>query len=152
MRHSLPSPRAFLGLVSVCALGLTAGPAARDASPDKDKPSIEVKSSPSMGFAPFRTVLTVEVKGGPDDFEQYYCASVEWDLGDGTVAEQTLDCDPYEAGKSQIKRRYIREQVFNTSGEFRVLFRLKQKNKVVGSGQTIVRVRPGFRDDGGIDR
>jgi hypothetical protein len=152
MHHSLPSPRVFLGLVSICALGLTAGPYARDAKPDKDKPSIEVKSSPSMGFAPFRTVLTVDVKGGPDDFEQYYCASVEWDLGDGTIAEQKLDCDPYEVGKSQIKRRYIREQVFNSPGEFRVMFRLKQKSKVVGTGQTTVRVRPGIRDDGSIDR
>ena len=152
MRYSLPSPRAFLCLVTLCAVGLSAGPVARDASPDKDKPSIEVKSSPSMGFAPFRTVLTVDVKGGPDDFESYYCAAVEWDLGDGTMAEQKLDCDPYEAGKSQIKRRYIREQVFNSPGEFRVMFRLKQKSKVVGTGQTTVRVRPGLRDDGMIDR
>ena len=152
MHQSLHSPRRFLVLVAVCALGLTAGPNARDRKLDKDKPSIEVKSSPSMGFAPFRTVLTVDVKGGPDDFEQYYCASVEWDLGDGTKAEQQLDCDPYEAGKSQIKRRYVREQVFNSPGEFRVMFRLKQKSKVVGTGQTTVRVRPGIRDDGGSDR
>jgi hypothetical protein len=152
MRHSLHSPRALVFLVSVCALALTAGPRARDSKPDKTKPSLDVKSSPSMGFAPFRTVLTVEVKGGPDDYEQYYCASVEWDLGDGTVAEQKIDCDPYEAGKSQIKRRYVREQVFNSPGEFRVLFRLKQNSKVVGTGQTTVRVRPGIRDDGGTDR
>jgi len=149
MRHSLQSPRALVFLVSVCALAVTAGTRARDSKPDKAKPSIDVKSSPSMGFAPFRTVLTVEVKGGPDDYEQYYCASVEWDLGDGTVAEQKIDCDPYEAGKSQIKRRYVREQVFNSPGEFRVLFRLKQNSKVVGTGQTTVRVRPGIRDDGG---
>src|SRR4051812_41456445 len=129
MRHMLHSPRAFLCLVSLCALGLAAGPRARDSKPDKDKPSIEVKSLPAMGFAPFRTVLTVDVKGGPDDYQQYYCASVEWDLGDGTVAEQKLDCDPYEAGKSQIKRRYIREQVFNSPGEFHVLFHLKQNRR-----------------------
>jgi hypothetical protein len=116
-----------------------------------DKPSIAVKTSPAIGFAPFRSVLTADVRGGPDDYEQYYCATIEWDMGDGNLAEEQLDCDPYEAGKSQIKRRYVREQTFDTPGEFRVMFRLKQKKKVVGSGQTTIRVRPGIRD-GGEDR
>ena len=71
-------------------------------------------------------------------------------MGDGNRAEHSDDCDPYEAGKSQIKRRYIREQIFDTPGEYRVMFRLKQKSKVVATGQTTVRVRPGIRD-GGID-
>ena len=73
-------------------------------------------------------------------------------MGDGNKAEQAVDCDPYEAGKSQIKRRYIREQVFDTPGEFRVVFKLKQKNKVVGTGVTTVRVRPGLRDGDEIIR
>jgi hypothetical protein len=32
------------------------------------------------------------------------------------------------------------------------MFRLKQKNKVVGAGQTVIRVRPGIRDGGMDDR
>jgi len=116
------------------------------ASGNDAKPSIAVKSSPVMGTAPFRVVLTADVRGGADDYEEYYCATIEWDMGDGNKAEQQVDCDPYEAGKSQIKRRHVREQVFDTPGEFRVMFRLKQKNKVVGSGNTTVRVRPGLRD------
>ncbi len=123
------------------------------AASDKDnKPSIALKSAPVTGFAPFRVVLTADVKGGPDDYEQYDCATAEWDMGDGNKAEQSVDCDPYEAGKSQIKRRYVREQVFDTPGEFRVLFKLKQKNKVVGSGATTIRVRPGLRDGDEIIR
>jgi hypothetical protein len=117
-----------------------------------DKPSISVKANPSTGFAPLRTVLTAEVKGGADDYEPFYCPTIEWDLGDGTKAEQQGDCDPYEAGKSTIKRRYVREQVFDYAGdqgELKVQFRLKQKNKVVGAGNTVVRVRPGLRDIGG---
>jgi hypothetical protein len=149
MRYSLPSARTFLCLLSMCTIGISAGPSAAGADKKDTKPSIDVKSTPAMGFAPFRTVLTVDVKGGPDDYQQYYCPSVEWDLGDGTFAEQKTDCEPYEAGKSQIKRRYIREQMFNSPGEFRVLFHLKQNSKVVGTGQTIVRVRSGIRDDGG---
>jgi hypothetical protein len=123
------------------------------AASDKDnKPSISLRSAPVTGFAPFRVVLTVDVKGGPDDYEQYYCATAEWDMGDGNKAEQAIDCDPYEAGKSQIKRHYVREQIFDTPGEFRVVFKLKQKNKVVGSGSTTVRVRPGVRDGDEIIR
>jgi hypothetical protein len=117
-----------------------------------DKPSIQIKVNPAIGFAPFRAVLTADVKGGPDDYEQFYCATAEWDMGDGNKAEQGNDCDPYEAGKSQIKRRYVREQIFDTPGEYHVMFRLKQKNKVVGAGQTVIRVRPGIRDGGMDDR
>ena len=136
----------------LCALASPAGTIAVENAGDDTKPSIALKVSPSMGFAPFRAVLTADIRGGPDDYEQFYCASIEWDMGDGNKGEQQLDCDPYEAGKSQIKRRFVREQVFDTPGEYRVMFRLKQKNKVVGTGQTTIRVRPGLRDGGGDDR
>jgi hypothetical protein len=38
--------------------------------------------------------------------------------------------------------------VFNTAGDYRVEFRLKQKNKVVARGTTDVKIRPGIRDGG----
>jgi hypothetical protein len=129
--------RGLFPTVLFCALAAISSSAT---SGKDNKPSIAVKSSPANGFAPFRAVLTADVKGGPDDYELYYCATIEWDMGDGNRAEEQQDCEPYEAGKSQIKRRYVREQVFDTPGEFRVLFRLKQKKKVVGTGQTTVRV------------
>ena len=44
------------------------------------------------------------------------------------------------------------KHIFDTPGEFRVVFKLKQKNKVVGSGTTTVRVRPGVRDGDEIIR
>ena len=148
MFHSA-TPRGSLPAVCLFAIAALSG-APGEASGNDAKPSIAVKSSPAMGFAPFRVVLTADIKGGADDYEEYYCATVEWDLGDGTKAEQQLDCEPYEAGKSQIKRRFVREQVFNSPGEFRVVFRLKQKNRTVGSGNTTIRVRPGIRDMGEI--
>jgi hypothetical protein len=147
MRICLFTPPVF-PFALLCAVAMVS-PSAATKGPNDKKPSIAVKASPSMGFAPFRAVLTADVKGGPDDYEQYYCATIEWDMGDGNRAEQELDCDPYEAGKSQIKRRYVREQIFDTPGEFQVAFRLKQKNKVVGAGMTTIRVRPGLRDGGG---
>lgn len=122
------------------------------AGPDKKvKPTVSVKVSPLIGFSPARLVLTAELKGGADDYEEFYCASVEWDWGDDTRSETKTDCDPYEAGKSEIKRRFTIDHTYNIAGDYRVEFRLKQKNKIVGRGSTDVKVRPGVRD-GGFDR
>ena len=96
-------------------------------------------------------VLTADLKGG-DDSEELYCATVEWDWGDDTRSEAQTDCDPYEAGKSEIKRHFTIDHTYNVAGDYRVEFRLKQKNKVVARGSTDVKVRPGVRDPGGIDR
>ena len=97
------------------------------------------------------------MKGGSDDYQDFYCASVEWEWGDDTKSEVKADCDPYEVGKSEIKRRYVQEHTFrsystdmpggsNPTGpmQYRVKFLLKQKNKVVGSGQTMVEIRSGI--------
>jgi len=134
------------------------------AGDEKEKPSINVKVSPASGFAPMRAVITVELKGGADDYEEFYCPTIEWDITVRDAAplndpmarmtdsqpvqksEQKLDCDPYEAGKSEIKRRFVREQMFKTAGEYSIRFNLKQKDKVVGGGRTSLRVRGGVRD------
>jgi hypothetical protein len=135
----------------LCAVALafvaTALPEASDTAPDKNaKPSIKVKASPIVAFAPARVVLTAEVKGGANDYEEFYCPTVEWEFGDGTKAEATTDCDPYEAGKSEIKRRYTHDRVFRIPGDFNVEFRLKQKNKTVATARTSIKVRPGLQD------
>jgi hypothetical protein len=143
VRHAVPA--------ILCASALAVS--AQTAVPDKKaKPSVSVKVSPAVGFTPARMVLTAELKGGADDYQEFYCASVEWDWGDDTKSESKTDCDPYEAGKSEIKRRFTIDHVYNISGEYRVEFRLKQNNKVVGRGTTDVKVRPGVRDGGGFDR
>jgi hypothetical protein len=113
---------------------------------DKTKPSVSVRANPTTGFAPTRVVLTAELKGGVNDYAEYYCPTIEWTWGDDTRAESKMDCEPYEAGKSEIKRRYVFDRVFQSPGEFRVEFRMKQKDKVVGLGSTLVRIRPGLRD------
>lgn len=118
-------------------------------SAEKKKPSITVRASPAAGFAPLRVVLTAELKGGADDFPDYYCPTVEWIWGDDTRAESSADCEPYEAGKSRIQRRFTTTRIFQTAGNMRVEFRLKQKDKVVGAAGTTLTVRPGLRDGGG---
>lgn len=127
-----------------CALVVAAGTAS--AIGDKTRPSVSLKANPSTGFAPTRVVMTAELKGGVNDYAAYYCPTIEWYWGDDTRAESKVDCEPYEAGKSEIKRRYVLDRVFQAPGEFRVEFRMKQKDKIVGQGVTTVRIRPGLRD------
>lgn len=131
----------------LCASALVASATA--AGPEKKgKPTVAVKATPMMGFSPARMVVTAELRGGADDYEEFYCATVEWDWGDDTRSQSGADCDPYEAGKSEIKRRFTMDHVFNTAGDYRIEFRLKQKNKIVGRGSADVKVRPGIRDGG----
>jgi hypothetical protein len=137
-------------LTATCvALGVQAT-AAQPAEPSGDtRPKIALRAQPSVGMTPARVVLTAELLGGADDFEEYYCPSVEWAWGDDTVSQSTSDCEPYEPGVSSIRRRYAVEHVFRRPGTFRVYLRLKQRDKVVGSGMVsvIVRARPGDYGD-----
>ena len=145
--HLLHFRRASLAIL--CASTLVS--LAHAAGPDKKaKPSVSLKVTPAIGFSPARMVVTAELKGGADDYEEFYCATVEWDWGDDTRSESKTDCEPYEAGKSEIKRHFTVDHTYNTAGEYRVQFRLKQKNKVVGFGSADVKVRPGIRDGGGL--
>jgi hypothetical protein len=149
-RSSIP-----LTIVTAAALA-SASPAAEPAEREQNKkPSIVVKANPPVGFSPLRVVVTAELRGGSDDFQDFYCATVEWDWGDDTKSETSADCDPYEAGKSTIKRRYVQDHTFRSfitdpareptpSMQYRVKFTLRQKNKVVGSGSTTVEIRQGI--------
>ena len=58
------------------------------------KPSLSLKITPPVGFAPLKTRLVVDVRNGDDDFADFYCPTVEWDWGDGTVSANSEDCDP----------------------------------------------------------
>jgi hypothetical protein len=137
---------AFLIVTILAAAPVAAAQSSPAAKPKK--PSISLRATPAMSFSPSRVAFLAELRGGSDDYADFYCATVEWDWGDGTRSESSTDCDPYEQGTSEIRRRFAMEHRFETAGEYRVLFRLKQGNKVVGSGNTMVRVRPGARDFG----
>jgi hypothetical protein len=107
------------------------------------KPTLAVRATPPVGFAPLRIRATAELRDGSDDYADFYCATVEWDWGDGTISENTSDCNPYEAGKSTIQRRYSADHIYRQGGAYRVVFRLKQKTKAVASATTNIQVRSG---------
>jgi len=133
---------AALAAVLVAAVHLPA--AQRDAS-DK-KPSLSLKATPPAGFAPLRVHLTVDVRGGANDYADFYCPTVQWDWDDGTISENSADCDPYEAGKSTIQRRYSADHTFRLSGDYRLTFRLKQKDRVISSATATLTVRAGANE------
>lgn len=108
------------------------------------KPSLSLKASPSVSFAPARIVVVAELKGGADDAEEFYCPTVEWEWGDGTVSTAEADCNPYEAGKSQIRRRYTVEHQFRNAGGFKISLRLKKGTKVAAMANAVVQVRAGL--------
>ena len=122
--------------------------AQKPASPkDKDQknPTLKLTARPPLGMSPARIVLTADLNGGPNDAEDYYCPTVEWDWGDGTTSETSSDCDPYEPGKSEIRRRYSIDHVFR-AGNYRVVLRLKKRDKLVTSATVSLEIRPGIRD------
>jgi hypothetical protein len=112
--------------------------------PGEKKPSVSLRASPAVAFAPARIFLTAEIRGGADDYEDLYCPTVEWDWGDGTASASQADCAPYESGKSQIRRRYAVEHVYRQAGGFRIQLRLKKGTRVNGFAQAVVQVRAGL--------
>ena len=140
---------ALVAFASAAALAAaSAADTAAGGVADNKKASVSLKATPPVGFSPARVVVTAEIKGGPNDAEELYCPSVEWIWGDETRSESRTDCEPYEAGRSEIKRRYTLDHTYQTAGNYRVEFYLKQKRKRVLGGRTSVTIRPGVRDIG----
>ena len=143
--------RRFASVGATCLLtaaAVAAAPqdkAAKDKDTDSRRPKITLKAQPTISMAPSRVVLTAELVGGANDFEEYYCPTVEWSWGDGTQSESTTDCQPYEPGKSEIKRRFTVEHIFRT-GAYKVMFRLKRGSKALVAATVSIQVRPGLRE------
>ncbi len=118
-----------------------------DKTPEARRPKVKLKARPDAGIAPMRVVLTAELEGGSNDFEQYYCPTVVWEWGDGSASEMSSDCEPYKPGESQIKRRYTIEHTYKRSGRIRVYFSMRHRDKeTVAIGVNIV-VQPGAGDN-----
>ena len=134
------------GLLAVTACLLLTAETSLPAQSNDDRqarPRLTLRASPPVGIAPARVVLTAELQGGASDYEQYYCASVEWDWGDGTRSEASSDCDPYEPGKSEIRRRFTTERMFRRAGNHKIIIRLKQRGKEVAAATINVVIQPG---------
>ena len=140
--------RALCTLAAMIAIAIPSSRAwsAQRADADDKKPSLSLRATPPVGFSPLRVRVVVDVRGGADDYADFYCPSIEWDWGDGTVSEASSDCEPYEAGKSSIQRRWTSDHIYRQSGGYKLMFRLKQKNKAIAVSSAQVQVRAGMRE------
>jgi hypothetical protein len=120
---------------------------AKEKADDSKRPKLTLKAQPPVSISPARVVLTAELVGGANDYEDFYCPTIEWDWGDGTTSESTLDCQPYQAGKSEIKRRFTVDHRFRRAGEFHVSFRLKRNDKALAVASVRIQVQPGTGGD-----
>ncbi len=112
----------------------------------KGRPKAALRVNPALIFPPARVVATAELTEGADDFQDYYCPKIEWIWGDGTQSESGEDCEPYEAGKSEIRRRYsadhnYRGDPMSGATSYDVVFRMKQGSKTVLSLRQTIKVQ-----------
>jgi hypothetical protein len=138
-----------LGAISIALAGTLAAASSqnkddRTKSDDSERPKIVLKAQPIIALAPARVVLTVELRGGSDHFEEYYCPAVVWEWGDDTRSEFGNDCAPFESDKSTIKRRFTIEHTYKVPGVYHVLFHLKRSDKSLATSSTDIQVRPGL--------
>ncbi len=141
--------RVVCTLTAVLALSLLPGDVLNAQRDEDRKPSLSLKATPPVGFSPLRVRVTVDLRGGADDYADLYCPAVEWAWGDAVTSENSEDCNPYQAGKSSIKRHYSAEHVYRQSGSFKITFRLKQRDRVIAASSANVQVRAGLREDFG---
>ena len=112
----------------------------------KGKPKATLRVNPSLVLLPARVVATAELTEGADDFQDYYCPTIEWVWGDETQKESGEDCDPYEAGKSEIRRRYSADHNYRLDpmggpASYDVIFRMKKGSKTVLTLRQTIKVQ-----------
>ena len=129
-----------------CLAIVTTGHAVDAQREENPRPKLSLKAQPNVGIAPARIQLTAELTGGANDFQEYYCPTVVWDWADGTESESTLDCDLYEAGKREIRRRFTVQHTFRV-GAHKVWIRLKRNSKLLASASVNIHIQPGPYND-----
>jgi hypothetical protein len=104
------------------------------------RPKLVLTLDLTVGMAPARVTLRADLVGGADDYQDFYCPSIEWNWGDGTKSESTFDCQPYHPGVSEIVRHFAVEHVFQ-EGQYHVTFRLKRADKELAAARANVSIR-----------
>ncbi len=108
---------------------LPSGPSQKPAAPQRG--SLSLRPSATVAVAPAQVRVTGYLRGSVTDDETYYCPTVRWEWGDGTASEETSDCQPFEANKSDVRRSFMAEHTYRTGGQYTVTLILKKARKVV---------------------
>ena len=134
-----------VALIGIASLALAAGQqadghASSRQGPDDD-PRLRLRATPRVAFAPASILFVGSIRGGPDDNEELYCPTIEWDWGDDTLSESTPDCEPFEAGGTSIRRRFSVRHTFDYQGRYEVRLNLKRRDDILISARTRIEVR-----------
>ena len=134
------SSRLFAVLAAV-ALGVSAG-----ASDSKlKKPGLTLRASPRFSFSPVNVLFVAELAGG-DDSEDFYCPELTWEWDDGGKSVVEPDCDPFEAGKTKIERRFSAQHEYRLASTYTVKVTMKRTGRAFAVQTVRVTVRPGGGD------
>ena len=129
-----------LGALVIAVLWLPVATAAQE----DDRPELTLRARPQVAFASAEISFTGVLRGGSDDYEEFYCVSAEWDWDDGTRSQSIFDCEPYEPGVSEIRRRYSRRHTYDRGGRYEVRLTLKRRDDVVELVRTSVVIQGRF--------
>jgi hypothetical protein len=135
--------RAVLALLLVGGLALPTG--AGDKEAKAKKPRLELRATPRFAFSPAFVMFTAELTGG-EDVEEMHCPELEWFWDDGGKSVHESDCVPFEAGKTQIERRFTAEHEFKAAGTYTVRLTMRKADRRLAETTVRVTVRAGFGD------
>ncbi len=102
------------------------------------KPRLEVRTNHRVALGPVQVMAVAELVGG-NDLEEFYCAGLEWDWGDGSRSFRESDCEPFEPGM-ELDRFFSARHVYRRAGVYPLRVRLIRSNEVVAVARTSVRV------------
>jgi hypothetical protein len=126
-------------------IGGLAVPAGAEKESKAKKPRLELRATPRFAFSPAFVMFTAELTGG-DNVEELHCPELEWYWDDGGKSVQESDCAPFEAGKTEIERRFTAEHEFKTAGTYNVKLTLRKADRRLAETSVRVTVRAGFGD------
>jgi hypothetical protein len=106
-----------------------------------ERPSLSLRVRPEFNSGRGLVRASLEIRGGSDNYEEFYCPALEWEWGDDTFSEAKRDCAPYETEKSSIERWFRAQHTYHRSGIFKVTLRLKKRDQTVGLASANVQIR-----------
>ena len=88
----------------------------------KSKPHLTISVVPRVLHPMTYISAVVKIKGGPIS-EDFYCQTITWDWGDGTISSTSEDCEPFEEGQ-QVRTLFTKIHQYSSPGEYKIIFTL----------------------------
>ena len=92
---------------------------------------VSLRASPRVAAAPATVVFNVELTGG-EDGEDLYCPVLAWEWGDGTHSEEEEECPPFEAGHTEVQRRFTTSHEYRDRANPKVAVTVRKGDRVLG--------------------